>query len=75
MNGLEKFFNEHYSKLFIYTNYQLIYLITNWWGILFCIFSDVCMIGDDVRDDILGAQNVGFTVSTIKFFLKGKIYV
>ena len=33
------------------------------------------MIGDDVRDDILGAQNVGFTVSTIKFFLKGKIYV
>ena len=30
MNGLEIFFNEHYSKLFIYTNYQLINLITNW---------------------------------------------
>lgn len=67
--ALKKFFNAHYSKLFIYTNYQLINLITNWcvWYIILC-FSDVCMIGDDVRDDILGAQNVGFTVSTIKFF-------
>ena len=33
---------------------------------LFCIFhfSDVCMIGDDVRDDVLGAQNAGFQVLT-----------
>ena len=74
--ALKNFFDAHYSKLFIYTNYQLINLITNWCVryIILC-FSDVCMIGDDVRDDILGAQNVGFTVSTIKFFLKGKICV
>ena len=67
--ALKFFFNEHYSKLFIYTNYQLFNLITNWSvRYIICIFSDVCMIGDDVRDDILGAQNVGFTVSTIKYF-------
>jgi len=28
--------------------------------------EDVCMIGDDVRDDILGAQNVGFTGCLVK---------
>ena len=28
------------------------------------------MVGDDVRDDVLGAQNVGFAVSTMKYFLK-----
>ena len=33
------------------------------------------MIGDDVRDDILGAQNVGFTVSTIKYVWKEKFYL
>ena len=26
-------------------------------------FSDVCMIGDDIRDDVLGAQNAGFQVN------------
>ena len=30
----------------------------------FLYFSDVCMIGDDVRDDVLGAQNAGFQVLT-----------
>lgn len=31
--------------------------------------EDVCMIGDDIRDDIMGAQEAGFQVkkSTLKY--------
>ena len=27
------------------------------------VFSDVLMVGDDIRDDVLGAQDAGFQVN------------
>ena len=60
------FMDEWPWNFFCLMNTKKSYLLIDWLIsiFLFVFFLDVCMVGDDVRDDVLGAQNVGFAVST-----------